>query len=105
MSISKRNTAAINSLKKIFATHGLLYTVTSDNGPHFVAEAFETFLKDNEIKHRKTTPLWPQANGEIERRNRSLLKRMQIAHVEGKDWKEAVYKVSARVQNADFRNF
>ena len=42
------------------------------------------------LKHRKTTPLWPQANGEIERQNRSLLKRMQIARVEGKDWKEAV---------------
>lgn len=92
ISISKRNTAevAINSLKKMFATHGLPYTVTSDNGPHFVAEAFKTFLKDNGIKHRKTTPLWPQANGEIERQNRSLLKRMQIAQVEGKDWKEAV---------------
>lgn len=64
--------------------------MTSDNGPHFVAEAFKTFLKDNGIKHRKTTPLWPQANGEIERQNRSLLKRMQIAQVEGKDWKEAV---------------
>lgn len=92
ISISKRNTAevAINSLKKMFATHGLPYTVTSDNGPHFVAEAFKTFLKDNGIKHGKTTPLWPQANGEIERQNRSLLKRMQIAQVEGKDWKEAV---------------
>ena len=59
--------------------------MTSDNGPHFVAEAFETFLKDNEIKSRKTTPLWPQVNGEIERQSRSLLKRMQIAQVEGKD--------------------
>ena len=91
ISISKRNTAevAINSLK-IFATHGLTYTVTSDNGPHFVAEAFEMFLKGNGIRHRTTTPPWPKANGEIERQNRSLLKRVQIAQVEGKDWKEAV---------------
>ena len=85
--ISKRNTAevAVDSLKKMFATHGLPYTVTSDNGSHFLAEIFETFFKDNGTKHRKTTPLWPQANGEIERQNRSLLKRMQIAQVEGKD--------------------
>jgi len=61
ISIPKRNTAelAINSLRKMFATHGLPYTVTSDNGPHFVAEAFETILRDNGIKHGKTTPLWP----------------------------------------------
>ena len=79
VSISKKNTAdvTINSLEKMFATHGLPYTVTSDNGPHFVAESFQKFLKDNGIKHRKITPLWPQANGEIERQNRSLLKRMQ----------------------------
>ena len=80
----------INSLESMFATHGLPYTVTSDNGPHFVAESFQTFLRDNGIKHRKITPLWPQANGEIERQNRSLLKRMKIAQVEREDWKKAV---------------
>ena len=92
VSISKRNTAdvAISGLEKMFATHGLPCTVTSDNGPHFVADTFETFLRNNGIEHRKTTPLWPQANGEIERQNRSLLKRMQIAQVEGQDWKTAV---------------
>ena len=51
-------------------THGLRYTVTSDNGPHFVTESFQTFLKDSGIRHRKITPLWSQANGEIERQNR-----------------------------------
>ena len=61
---------AINSLGKMFVTHGLPYTVTSDNGPHFVAESFQTFLEDSGIRHRKITPLWPQANGEIERQNR-----------------------------------
>ena len=92
VSISKKNTAdvAISSLDKMFATHGLPHTVTSDNGPHFVAESFQTFLKDNGIKHRKITPLWPQANGEIERQNRSFLKRMQIAQIEREDWKKAL---------------
>ena len=90
--ISKKNTAnvAINSLEKMFATHSLPYTVTSDNGPHFVAESFQTFLKNNGIKHKKIPPLWPQANREIKRQNRSLLKRMQIAQVEREDWKKAV---------------
>ena len=72
----------------MFATHGLPYTVTSDNGPHFVAEAFKTFLKDNGIKHSKTIPLWLQANGAIERQNRS-----------GKDWKEAVQTYLVAYQN------
>ena len=74
----------------MLATPGLPYTVTSDNGPHFLADSFQTFLKDNGIKHRKITSLWPQANDEIERQNRSLLKRMQIAQLEREDWKKAV---------------
>ena len=31
-----------------------------------------------------------QANGEVERQNRSLLKRIQITHAEKKDWKKKV---------------
>jgi hypothetical protein len=92
VTIAKRNTAevAIKSLENMFATHGLPWTVTSDNGPHFFAETFESFLQEKRIEHRKTTPLWPQEKGEIERQNRSLLKRMQIARVEGQDWRKAV---------------
>ena len=36
------------------------------------------------------TPLWPQANGEVERQNRSLLKRIKIAQIEKKDWKKEI---------------
>lgn len=32
--------------------------------------------------------MWPQANGEIERQNRSILKRIRIAQAERRDWKE-----------------
>ena len=80
VNISIRNTAdvAISSLEKMFATHGLPWTVTSDNGPDSIAETFATFLQENGIEHRKVTPLWSQANGVIERQNRSLLKRMHI---------------------------
>ena len=35
---------------------------------------------------RKTTPLWPLAKGEVERQNRSLLKCLQLARAEKKNW-------------------
>ena len=38
------------------------------------------------IRHHKVTAKWPQANGEVERQNSSLLKRLQIAHAEKKNW-------------------
>jgi len=69
----------ISRLEKIFAVHGLPVTITSVNGPQFRAEEFEHYLVDNGILHRKVTPQWAQANGEVERQNRSLLKSMRIA--------------------------
>ena len=42
------------------------------------------------IIHLKTTPKWPQANGEVERQNASLMKRIRIAQAEGVHWKKKV---------------
>ena len=42
------------------------------------------YLRENDIEHRRSTPLWPQANGEVERQNRHLLKAMKIVKLEGK---------------------
>ena len=39
------------------------------------------------IRHRRVTPLWPQANGEIEIQNHGLMKRIQIACAENKNWR------------------
>ena len=69
----------IEYLEKIFTTHGLPLSLRSDNGPQFRLEVFEKYLEDNGMEQRKTTPLWPQANGEMERQDLSLLKRMKIA--------------------------
>ena len=47
-------------------------------------------MEENGIAHRRTTSLWPQANGEIERQNRSILKRLRIAQAEGRNWKSEI---------------
>ena len=53
---------------------------------------FETFCNDRAIKHLKITPRWPQVNDEVERQNRSLEKRIKIAHSENLDWKKELQK-------------
>ena len=78
----------IEALEQIFATHGLPLSVTSDNGPQFISDTIEQCFTNCGIEHRKTTPPWPQANGEVERQNRSLLKRIKIAQAENKNWKK-----------------
>ena len=76
----------------MFSRHGLPYTIRSDNGPQFTSKVFEQYLNDNDVKHRKTTPLHPAANGEVERQNRSLVKRIRIAQAESLDWKKEIRK-------------
>ena len=66
----------IGSLKRMFLAHGLPVSIKSDNGPQFISQDFKEFVKEECIDHSTVTPLWPQANGEIERPNRSLLKRI-----------------------------
>ena len=72
----------IECLETIFARHRLPEVLVSDNGPNLVSEKFEAFLKENGIKHRRVTTRWAQANGEVERQNRSILKRLQLAHAD-----------------------
>ncbi|PFX28630.1 Uncharacterized protein K02A2.6 [Stylophora pistillata] len=40
----------------------------------------------------RSPPLWPQANGEVERQNRSLLKTLKIEEVEGNKWTDELPK-------------
>ena len=44
--------------------------------------------EDLAVQHIHTTPLWPHANGEVERQKRTLLKAIRIAHAQGQDWRK-----------------
>ena len=80
------------ALMPIFTRYGYPFSLKSVNAPQFVSEEFEAFLTEHGIEHRKSTPHWPQENGEVERQNRTLLKSLKIAEVEGKTWKEELRK-------------
>ena len=47
--------------------------VKSDNGPQFCCAEFEKFVSDHGIEHLTSPLLWLQANGHVERQNRTLL--------------------------------
>ena len=75
----------IPRLDKLFATFGIRESLKSDNGPPFGSKDFKTFAATLGFKHRKVTPLWPEANREAER-FMSTLKR--LLHTAGQDdWK------------------
>ena len=82
----------ISCLETMFATHGFPLSIKTDNGAQFASDEFKGYLRENSIKDRTSTPLWPQANGEVERQNRSMLKAMRVAHAERRDWKKELPK-------------
>eukprot|EP00105_Crassostrea_gigas_P012666 XP_011428727.1 PREDICTED: uncharacterized protein LOC105329234 [Crassostrea gigas] len=51
------------------------------------------------INHETSTPYWPQANGEVERQNKTLLKAIRTAHVEEKDWRKELSKFLSAYRN------
>lgn len=82
----------IHELDKIFFTHGLPSSIRSDNGPQFISQEFKAYCEHMGIEHRRVTPRWPQANGEVERQNASLVKRIKIAYGESRDYKLEIRK-------------
>ena len=82
----------IMALREIFARFRNPYSLKTDNGPQFVSKEFEEFLPECGIEHRRSPLLWPQANGEVERQKRSLLKTLKITEVEGKKWTDELPK-------------
>ena len=76
----------------IFARQGVPEVVKTDNGPPFNSELFSKWANTIGFHHRKITPLWPRANGEVERFMRTLKKVVQIGKLEKGSWKQDLFQ-------------
>ena len=63
---TKSNTV-ITHIKSAFARHGTPCQVISDNDPQYSSKEFESFTKQWQFKHTIISPLYPQANGLVEK--------------------------------------
>lgn len=52
---------------------GILYRIISDNGKQFVENSFKSWCKELEIKQSFTSVVHPQANGQVEVTNRTIV--------------------------------
>lgn len=84
------STEIIKILLDIFSRLGYPTPSTTDNGNQFKSEEFKSFCKECGISVFYTSPFCPQQNGEVERQNRDILKRLRISQTEGKDWKNGI---------------
>ena len=79
-------------LDKTFSIFGVPEVVRSDNGPPFKSAEFKQFAQYLGFRHRRVTPYWPRANGEVERFMRTLKKTLRTACHEGKSWRQTMYR-------------
>ena len=89
---STKASVVIPKLDKIFSVHGIPEAVKTDNGPPFSGEEFARYLTTLGIAFEPSIPCWPQANGEVERFNRSLGKALKTAVTEGKVWRQELHR-------------
>ena len=60
------------AMKGIFDRQGVPEVCQADNGPTFRSEKIKQLAREEGFELRYITPYWPQANGEVERFNRSM---------------------------------
>ncbi|XP_058816749.1 uncharacterized protein K02A2.6-like [Topomyia yanbarensis] len=77
----------VKAFHETFCRFGFPETLKTDNGPQFISGKLKRFCDQYGIQLRKTTPYWPQANGEVERINGMIKKHLRISQEEQTDWK------------------
>ena len=94
--------------KNIICRFGIPLTIISDNGRQFDSQGFREFCSDLGIKNQFSSPGHPQANGQTEVTNRTLLKIIKTKLDEAKGaWPEELpsvmwaYRTTARTPTGE----
>jgi len=63
--------------KEIICRHGLPYEIVTDNGPQFISKQFESFCEKWYIRLSRSTPRYPQGNGQAEAMNKTIVSNLK----------------------------
>ena len=72
-------------LNHMLSMFGVPKLIKTDNGLPFNGKEFKEFADHLGFHHRKVAPVWPEANGEVERFMETLLKLIRTVEAEEKD--------------------
>ena len=75
----------VDTLRSIFAIHGLPLRIVTDNGPQFVSKEFADFCGANGVQHTLSAPYHPATNGEAERFVQTFKKNMKCRSASSAD--------------------
>ena len=79
-------------MTQVFSQYGLPLKIINCNGSPFTSCELKCYFLKHSIQYQKKAPLWPQANGEIERFMQPLTKIVRAAYIELKDWVAALHE-------------
>ena len=87
--ISSKTAESISKkFQNLISQYGPPKRLFSDNGPPFSSEAFQRFLASHYIDHITSSPLYPKANGFIERQVKTIKIALATASSSGKSLKD-----------------
>ena len=75
----------IDRTKQQFARHGIPEKSVTDNGPQFVSQDYERFMKSWDIKHVTSSPRYSQSIGKAESAVKIAKNLIKKAHMDHKD--------------------
>eukprot|EP00253_Pinus_taeda_P034401 PITA_34401 len=83
------NSVVIFLYEDIFTRFGVPREIVTDQGSRFTSNMVEKLMEEYKIKHRKSTPYHPQANGQVEYTNKVIESIItKIVHLHRRDWAE-----------------
>ena len=83
--------ATIRVLRRLFSSYGLPKQIISDNGPQFTSVEFQTFMKENGIKHIRSSPYHPASNGQVERFIQTFKRSLKASCNSGLSFTQGMY--------------
>ena len=90
----------LDELRSIFARWGIPSQIVTDNGPQFISQKFEQFVRANNCKHTRTSPYHPVTNGLAERFVQSLKQALRASCKEAKSLHHRITSFLIHYRNA-----
>ncbi len=87
---SLRGESVIASLHQLVSEFGIMERLKTDNGPPFQGRLFKDYCLKTGIHHQRITPLWPRANGLVERVMQPLGKSTRVIGRPSPNYEEEV---------------
>lgn len=80
-----RSETVTETIKSIFARHGIPVTFYTDGGPCFDSEQFKKFARDWNFSHVMSSPHYPKSNGQAESAVKAIKKIFKKCEYTGED--------------------